>query len=219
MSIKLCKLVSAALLFAAAPAQAAVLSGQITGGSAFGKGIFEKLDPMAGGFSVGEDNFNTPNLYAFDERQNFTLTRDLAANLGLTNIAIGTRVNSHFVFFDPLARETLQGDVAFDTPVLAAITLRRQLIDSNYLGAPSVTYLRPASYGLEPGTDFVTLSGSAIRINFFTTDSPGDHFRVITAAPIISAIPEPAQWAQLIMGFAFVGGLMRAFRARRAKLA
>jgi hypothetical protein len=201
------------------PAHGAVISGNLNGGSVNGIGSFVKLDPIAIGFSVGNDNFNTKNLYAFDERQGATLTAALAANLGITNIPVGTRINSHFLFFDPLARETLQGNVIFDTPVIAAITLRPQLIGSNYLGNANVTYVTPASFGLEPGTDFVTLSSpnaNSIRINFLTADSPGDHFRIITAAPV-AAVPEPATWALVILGFGLIGGAIRQRNRQNSK--
>ncbi|MBV1686662.1 PEPxxWA-CTERM sorting domain-containing protein [Novosphingobium sp. G106] len=143
------------------------------------------------------------------------MTDELIANFGLTNIAAGTRVNSHFVFFDPLARETLQGTITFDTPVLAAITLRSQLIASNYLGAAGVTYLDPASVGLEPSVDFITLGSpgaNSLRLNFLSTDAPGDHFRVITLAS--SPVPEPQTWAMMLAGVGMIGAAMR----RRAKV-
>jgi hypothetical protein len=204
-------LISAAMGAISIPAHSAVISGTVNGGSVNGFGGFVKLNAAAPGFSVGNDNFNTNNLYAFDERQGVTLTAALAANLGLTSIAVGTRINSHFIFFDPRARETLQGNVTFDSPVLAAITFRPQLIASNYLGSANVTYLTPGSYGLEPGIDFVTLASpgaNSIRINFFTADSPGDHFRIITAAPV-AVVPEPATWTAMILGFGLVGGKLR----------
>jgi hypothetical protein len=192
------------------PAQATVLVGSVTGGSVLGLGSFTKLD-TTNPFTVGQDNFNTNDLYAFDEVQNFVLTDALIANLGLTNIAAGTRVNSHFVFFDPLPNATVQGAITFDTPVLAAITQRSTLIASNYLGATGVSYLDPGSVGLEPGIDFVTLGNpdaNTLRINFLTTDSPGDHFRVITLAGP-GAVPEPTTWALMLAGVGMIGGVLR----------
>lgn len=197
------------------PASATVLSGVVDGGTVKGVGSFVNLTGAAP-FTVGQDNFNTNNLYAFDEAQGFVLTDALIANFGLTNIAAGTRVNSHLVFFDPLARETLQGTITFDTPVLAAITLRPQLIASNYLGAAGVTYLDPGSVGLEPGIDFIKLGSpdaNSLRLQFLSTDAPGDHFRVITLAS--APVPEPATWAMMIAGVAAIGCAMR----RRTKAA
>lgn len=203
---------AAALAFSVAPASAAIISGSITGGSVLGSGSFVELDPTQA-FSVGQDSFNTNNLYAFDEAQDFTLTQDLITNLGLANIAAGTRVSSHFVFFDPQATQTLQGTIVFDAPVIAAITLRPGLIASNYLRAPAVNYLMPAAVGIDPGVDFLTLGSpdaKSLRLNSFTSDSPGDHFRVITlVANPVAAVPEPATWLSMILGFGLIGGALR----------
>jgi len=206
-------------LGAATSGQATILLGSVTGGSVQSTnpaGTFVKLDPTAGGFSVGFNNFDTHNLYGFDELQNVVLTSALAADLGLASIAIGTRINSHFVFFDPLATQTVRGSITFDTPLLGVITTRSKLIASNYLGAPGVTYLTPASVGLEPGVDFAISSFPSpndLRIVTFNADSPGDAVRVITAA---SAVPEPASWAMLIAGFGIAGAALRRQRRRGA---
>jgi hypothetical protein len=209
-------------VLAASPTTAAIRTGAITGGSALGAprpGAFILLNPAAHPFTVGNNNFNTTNLYGFNELQGVTLTSAVAANLGVRNIPIGTRINSHFLFFDPLLNHTLQGGVVFDTPVLSAMTLSPALIASNFLGAPNVTYRTPSSFGLEPGIDLITLSSpnrNSIRINFLTADSPGDHFRVITAAAPLSAVPEAATWLQLALGFGLIGGLIRRRRGRLA---
>jgi hypothetical protein len=211
--VSVCFTVTFALALASGQASAKIISGSITGGTVLGRGTFVQLNPGAGAFTVGKDNFNTNNFYAFDERQNVVLTQVLAATFGVKNIAIGTRINSHFVFFDPLATQTLQGNIAFDTPVLSAITLRPALIASNYLGAAGVTYLTPGSVGLEPGIDFVALGSpgpDGLRVNFFSADTPGDHFRVITLA---DAVPEPASWAMMVAGFVGVGNVARKRRA------
>lgn len=193
-------------------AEATILLGTITGGSvqvSDPAGGFVKLDPDAGGFTVGNDSFDTNNLYGFDELQGVTLTSALAADLGVASIAAGTRINSHLIFFDPKATQTVRGSITFDTPVLSVITTRAKLIASNYLGSPGVTYLTPGSVGLEPGIDFV-LPGfpgpDDLRAVILNADSPGDMMRVITAA---AAVPEPATWAMLIAGFGVVGGAMR----------
>ncbi len=219
-------IIAASLLAAVSSAQASIVVGSITGGTAQGApgaGAFILLNPAVRPFSVGNNNLNTTNLYGFNELQGVTLTRQLAANLGLTTIPIGTRINSHFVFFDPLVRQTVQGGVVFDTRILAAITQGPALIASNFLGAPNVRYLTPNSFGLEPGTDFITIgspNSNSLRINLLTADSPGDHFRVITAAaPLVGSVPEPSIWFQMLLGFGVIGGLIRRKNAAAKRLA
>ena len=199
-------------LIALAPAaQATVVSGALTGGSAFAHGgTFVKLDPAAHPFTVGSDNFNTNNLYAFDEVQNFTLKHDLVANLGQTLIKAGTVISSQVVFFDPLLKKTTaKGTVKFSSDVLAVISTQSALIASNYLGIPSVTYLDPLSVGLEPGIDFLKIGAphpTDLKIVTLNSDSPGDMVRVITLG---TAVPEPATWASLALGFGLLGGVVR----------
>ena len=201
------------LLALAIPAGASVVSGVVTGGTAHaGGGTFVKLTAPWGSVStpsntVGSDNFgpDNKNLYAFDELQNFTLTANLATNIGLNPILAGTTVSSQFVTFEPNSSgvETLIGDVTFSAKVLAIITEQGTLIASNYLGAPGITYLDPAAVGLETG-DTVTISG-LYTIHWDTAaSSPGDSVRVITAAT-----PEPGTMIMFGSGIIGLAGLLR----------
>lgn len=201
------------LLALAIPAGASVVSGAVTGGSAFtAGGTFVKLTAPWGSVSspadtVGNDNFGADNnnLYAFDELQNFTLTSNLATNIGLNPILAGTTVSSQFVTFEPFSKNgtTLIGDVTFSTKVLAIITEQGTLIASNYLGAPGITYLDPSAVGLETG-DSVTISG-LYTIHWDTAaSSPGDSVRVITAAT-----PEPGTMIMFGSGIIGLAGVLR----------
>lgn len=73
----------ALLMAASIPSNADIISGVVTGGTAFtAGGTFVKLTvPLANPFgppnSVGDDNFQSPNLYGFDEDQNILLTAPL----------------------------------------------------------------------------------------------------------------------------------------------
>jgi hypothetical protein len=169
--VRLSGAISIALATAAAPVSATIVSGTIDTGPAGGP--FVKLDPTAGGFAVGNNDFNLPDLFAFDERQNVVLTTALAADVGLTSVAIGTIVSSHYIFFDPLKQATVTGSVTFDAPILAIITTRRGLLASNYLGASQVTYHDPALVGLE-SADFAVIGA------LFDTD-----LKFIAATPAI----------------------------------
>lgn len=191
-------------------ASATVTSGAVTGGTALAAGgTFIKLtvplaNPLGAPNSVGQNNFNTPNLYAFDEDQNIVLGAPLVVDVGSSPLAAGATVASHYVFFDPGPSLTVIGTVNFDAPVLGIITSTGTLIASDFLANTGVNYLSPAARGLEPG-DSVTISGPN-QISFRTTAAdPGDYVRVLTTfSP--SAVPEPGSIALLIG--AGVGGLM-----------
>src|SRR5215471_2175205 len=88
-------------------AQATIVSGTVTGGSALAAGgNFVKLTvPLSNPFgppnSVGNDNFQSPNLFGFDEDQNILLLAPLMVDVGSNPIPAGTTVASHYIFFDP----------------------------------------------------------------------------------------------------------------------
>ncbi|QTD57022.1 PEPxxWA-CTERM sorting domain-containing protein [Parasphingorhabdus cellanae] len=192
----------------AGSANAAVVFGELTGGNALSNGgVFEQLNP-APGFSVGNNNQQSNNLFAFDEVQSVTLT---AAVGGLT---AGTVVNSHYVFFDPRRTRRAIGYVDFDSEVLAVLTTQADLTDTDMLlGNANVNYLSPNLRGLE-SSDIATFAGNRLDLNF-RASSPGDFVRVLTVA---TAVPEPASWAMMIGGFGLVGGAMRRRRKATTKV-
>src|SRR5678816_1577974 len=95
-------LVSAATLLYVAPAVSTVTGGAVIGESTEPKGVFIKLtvplgNPFGPANSVGQDTFNSPNLYAFDEDQNIVLKADLATDVGTNPIPAGKTIASHYV--------------------------------------------------------------------------------------------------------------------------
>ncbi len=165
------------------------LVGTVTGGAVIGesvepRGVFVKLtvplaNPHGPANSVGQDTFNSPNLYAFDEDQNIVLKADLAVDVGKNPIPAGKTVASHYVFFDPGPGTEVFGVVDFDSPVLAIITGTDTLAASDFLAKTGVNYLNPSARGLEPG-DYVSISDTK-QITFHTVaSSPGDYVRVLT---------------------------------------
>ena len=117
-----------AVIGAAGMSQAAVIDGNVTSGG----GSFEMIGTA--GLTVGQNNQESSNLFAFNEVQNFTLTSDLIPDIG-GSIAAGTKVSSHYVFFDPatLARRQ-KGFVLFDGPILGIITSTSSLARHGFSG-------------------------------------------------------------------------------------
>ncbi len=196
---------------------ATIIGGNVTGGTAFGAGgTFVKLvPPLSNPFgppnSVGNDTFQSPNLFGFDEDQNIVLAVPLVVNVGSSPLPIGTTVASHYIFFDPGPTQSIIGTVDFDADVLAIITSTADLANSDFLANTGVNYLNPGLRGLEPG-DAVTISGSRQILFSTTASTPGDYVRVLTVfSPL--AVPEPSAFFLLSLG---VAG-MEAFRRRRAR--
>ena len=174
-------------LWLAGAMSGAIISGSVTGGSALtAGGIFVKLTPpLQNPFgpvdSVGNDNFQSPNLFGFDEQQNVVLTSPLTAEIGSSPLAAGTVVASHYVFFDPGPSLNVIGTVNFDANVLAICTSTTSLASSDFLAATGVNYLSTSLRGLEAG-DSVTISGPRQILVSVAANSPGDYVRVLTAA-------------------------------------
>jgi hypothetical protein len=202
------------LFVAAAPVWAGAIGGAVTGGQANkNDGTYVLLSVPWGDAStpantVGDNNFNTWNLYAFDEVQNYTLTSPLVTSTG--TIAAGTSIDSQYVFFDPPGDGgKLIGDVQFDGEVLGIITTQEGLEDTNkLLGDTGVDYKDTADVGLESGDSVIIDPSNADEIEWDTSaSSPGDSVRVITADP--PSVPEPASTLLMGSGFASLLFLLR----------
>ena len=205
------------ILLSVQPVSATVTGGAVVGESVSPKGVFIKLsvplrNPHGPRNSVGEDTFQDPNLYAFDEDQNIHLKTALVTDVGMNPIPAGKIVASHYVFFDPGPGTEVFGVVDFDSHVIAIITGTDTLKASDFLANTGVNYLNPSARGLEPG-DYVAISGPN-QITFHTVaSSSGDYVRVLTefspkAIRITSAHPEK------IDGFALVVFVARGMLGR-----
>jgi hypothetical protein len=196
------------------PATATIIGGSVTGGTAqTAGGTFVKLTvPLSNPFgppnSVGNDNFQSPNLFGFDENQNILLAAPLTVDVGTSPIPAGSTVASHYIFFDPGPSLHIIGTVDFDSNVLAIITSTSNLAASDFLANTDVNYLNPGARGLEAG-DSVTINGPR-QILFDTfASSPGDYVRVLTTfSPAAAAVPEPGSVALLGSGLVLLAALL-----------
>jgi hypothetical protein len=175
-------------------------------------GTFIKLTvPLSNPFgppnSVGNDTFQSPNLYEFDEDQNILLAAPLTVDVGSSPIPAGTIVAGHYVFFDPGPSQHIIGTVNFDSIILGIITSTNNLAASDFLANTGVNYLNPGARGLEPG-DSVTISGpNQILFDTFAS-SPGDYVRVLTALSPAATTPEPGSLVLLAAGLIALAGLL-----------
>lgn len=202
-------LASATLALLSGPAAAFIVSGNVTTpGAAFVKLVAPFSESIPDN-TVGEDNLDSPNLFAFDEDQNIVLDSplnvDILASTGTSGaLAAGTVVASHYVFFDPATRSSIRGRVNFNSDIIAIIFDRDNLIASDFLLNNDVTYLSPNLRGLEAGDEVSLVDKNSIRFRT-TASTPGDYVRVLTAFSPDIEVPAPAAIALFGLGLAAIG--------------
>jgi len=174
----------AVMACASYPASATILDGKILRQN--GNGKFVKLDTDEP-FAVGNDTFDDPNLYAFDEDQNILLEEPIKVDVGgdeNSMIAAETIVASHYVFFDSLNGIHV-GYVDFDAPVLGVAAYENTMAATDFLANTSVTYLSTELRGLEPGEQVWIDPDDPYRLwVYWAGSSPGDYVRVFTKKSI-----------------------------------
>lgn len=148
--------------------------------------------------TVGQNNFNTANLYAFNEDQNIILpsqiTVDILADGNPGFLSANTVVASHYVFFDPKNSKRQTGFVDFDAPILAILTQTTTLSATDFLMNNNVNYLSPTLRGLESG-DIVGIDDNLdyrLNVDWFA-GTPGDYIRVLTAQSPDAGDPRPPE--------------------------
>ncbi|MBL4800790.1 MAG: PEP-CTERM sorting domain-containing protein [Emcibacter sp.] len=172
----------------------------VIGGSS-SSGVFVLVDPIPGGYTVGENNQQSPNLFAFNEDQNIHITSTITVNIG-TDPVNGDVVASHYIYFDPASSTSTTGWVDFDADIYGIITQTAELAASDFLANTGVTYLSPSLRGLE-AVDSVWIDATfAYRVNIdFSANDPGDYIRVLTRRSPRADVPEPSMLGLLGLGF------------------
>lgn len=196
-------------------AHATVVGGAVTGGVALTNGGVFQLLVGGAGLTVGSNNQQSYNLFAFDEDQNITVAAPVAVNVGTSPVA-GDVVASHYVFYDApgLSAKRQTGYVDFDADIYGVATRRSTLDASDYLANNAVTYLSPSLRGLEGG-DFVGIDPNNTKrlLVDWAAGSPGDYVRVFTMrSPIADnppTVPLPAAAWMLLAGLGALLGLRR----------
>ncbi|MEO1575344.1 MAG: hypothetical protein AAFU65_10345, partial [Pseudomonadota bacterium] len=178
------------------------LTGTITGGDAltFG-GEFVQICPPIG--PVGDDNFDSFDLFAFEEQQAVELTEPLALNES-ESIAAGEVVSSYYVIWDPVPSHVVEANITFPDDIIGVIVTRPELEVSEFLGDASAVYLNPGMLGLEASDSF-SFSGPTLTIDFFAS-SPGDSVRVILGSASVNLGGTPCEPADVTLTGAVTGG-------------
>ena len=175
------RILSAILLsIVAPPLMADVIDGQIVRQN--GVGSFVKLNTDEP-FSVGFDTFDDDNLYAFDEDQNIVLESAINVDIGGHDgqIAKGTVVASHYVFFDSLSGIHI-GYVDFDAPILGIAAFQGTMAATDFLANTNVHYISTELRGLEEGDQVWVDESDPHRLwVYWAGSSPGDYIRVFTS--------------------------------------
>ncbi|MDJ0994677.1 MAG: hypothetical protein QNI90_13960 [Dinoroseobacter sp.] len=159
---------------------ATVIGGEIL--QQTGEGNFVILDPSTG-FDVGQDNFDTDHLYAFDEDQNIRLTAPIRVDIGGIEgqIPAGEVVASHYVFFDSF-NGSHYAYVEFDAAILGVAALPATMDATDFLANTAVNYISTELRGLETGDYAWIDEENPNRLwVLWAGSSPGDYIRVFTA--------------------------------------
>lgn len=218
MSIRIAATV-AALMLAAAPAQAKVNTITLTGGSAFTNGGTGVIVAQPASFAATGFNLN-----GFNERQNVVLALGNLSPRGsvfdvnglnlttVSDIVSAVPVSSHFFYITPTTGGAIaMGQITFNQNVIA---VQR---GGNLFAAPRSAQLHngvsnfatlASSPGTEAANDVITLiNPKTISYSLNIGTGSTDAFRVLTA------VPEPGSWVLMVAGFGLVG------LARRRKVA
>ncbi|PKB79876.1 MAG: hypothetical protein BZY88_10825 [SAR202 cluster bacterium Io17-Chloro-G9] len=112
--------------------------------------IVELLTAPPAGVALHQLKSNS-KIFVFDELQGVTLTSDVAVDIGTNPVPDGTKVNSHYIHFDPFETTTLSGTITYNNPIIGVIVNGSKLNASDdALGIPTTNYRLPAGSEVDP---------------------------------------------------------------------
>lgn len=175
--------------------------------------------------AVGKNNINiNDTVFAFSEKQSTLFGTAPVTNLG-GPIASSTLVSSYFVYFDPAASQRIKASLTFSETILGVYFLTGTADSSpkgvfhsgtglkgsaDNFGLSTVNYQYAAATGLEAldrSSSHFSFLGNSLSLDW-TASNPGDHIRVLTAAPVVTAVPEPESYAMLLAGLGLIGSIV-----------
>lgn len=162
----------------------------------------EILDPSTTPFSVLNGTIENRGQQGFDEQQNVFLTSALDVD-GAVDIAAGTSVSSHMIFFNQNSQSNALNTHTnvlwtFSHKILGVMSDRNGVLEGKSTGLlghddvtyPSVTPGDPifSARGMEGDDAYQIIDPYTLSVSMYLTQ-PGDWIRVVTAVPLPAALP------------------------------
>lgn len=175
--------------------------------------------------AIGNNNINVNDtVFAFSEKQSTVFGTAPVTDKG-GPIASSTLVSSYYVYFDPKVSQRIKASLTFSESILGVYFVTGKA-DTNpggvfhsgtglkgsadNFGLGTVNYQYVAATGLEAAdrsASHFSFLGNSMNLDW-TASNPGDHIRVLTAAPVVTAVPEPETYAMLLAGLGLVGSMV-----------
>jgi len=169
--------------------------------------IIGGADIIAPPTTLGPNPFGQDRVVAFYEQQNITLGKnvDLGRKVGqkiakangsrdaksARTVSKGTLVSSHYVAYDPDGVKRTTVTVSFDSEILGVVVGDKRLAATDFLGADGVDYKRFHFRTKEWRDKYkISADGKSITLKF-RANTPGDHYRIITAGTGTPPPPPP----------------------------
>ncbi len=173
------------------------------------------LETNPANMKYGPNPYGNNFLHLWNERQGYVLTSGLVvdavadgvytntAQLGTFTLAAGTRLDSHYIAYDPVSNSQT-GSITFSGRIIGIIVTSEvggdRLFTSDYLRLASVPNANvPGAHyglrGLELNPDAFTINGNTLTVRL-SASTPGDGIRVLTASPV----PGPAALGPFALG-------------------